>query len=570
MRNLKINKKHLNAILIFALYVILSLAMYKVLKRDFIWNGDDVYYQFQRIMGVGHNFTDGLLTSNISSSNFGRIGYGVNLFYPWLTLIPFQIIYNLNGNWINTYYLGLLFFFLISFLISHYAMKQFSKSSKLAVLFAIIYNFSTYRLIEMFSRASLAEYVASIFLPLCFLGLYQVFFGDSKKWKPLAIGLSLVIFSHVLTTFMTIMMFVLILVVFGYKIKFTKSRLLCLVKATISTVLATLIFTFSFLSEELYQKYVLPDPTKLQGLKLSDLILFSLDNTSYRAIEGNVYNIGLLLILAILFGAILYKKFNSKIRAVYIIFVISTMLATNIFPWKLLQNTPVQAIQFPFRFLLFATLFGSVVMAKELSFAFEFVFENHFVFMSLITAIVAGGLWYSSIQNAYPNTLLSRSQLVIDNNTVSSNRVPDPFPGQYLPKRAADNLNQINNHMVKVNGRKFVQIPEEEHNGNSFTLEGIKKGDVIDLPYIRYKYTQASIYGRKVPISFSKRRTVQLVAKHNYANLRINLSYGSRNLFTLVTSLSVLMWIHLLFSRPIAFVLDKLKRKDEPDIEVVS
>jgi len=30
------------------------------------------------------------------------------------------------------------------------------------------------------------------------------------------------------------------------------------------------------------------------------------------------------------------------------------------------------------------------------------------------------------------------------------------------------------------------------------------------------------------------------------------------------------MWIYLLFSRPIAFVLDKLKRKDESDIEVVS
>jgi len=98
----------------------------------------------------------------------------------------------------------------------------------------------------------------------------------------------------------------------------------------------------------------------------------------------------------------------------------------------------------------------------------------------------------------------------------------------------------------------------------------VKKGDKIDLPYIKYKYTQARIYGRRVSISPSKRGTVQLVAKHNYANLRINLSYGSRNLFTLATSLSVLMWIYLLFSRPIAFVLDKLKRKDEPDIEVVS
>lgn len=550
--------------------MILSLSMYVILKRDFIWNGDDVYYQFQRIMGIGHNFTDGLLTSNISSSNFGKIGYGVNIFYPWLTLIPFQIIYNLNGNWINTYYLGLLFFFLISFLISHYAMKQFSKSSKLAVLFAIIYNFSTYRLIEMFSRASLAEYVASIFLPLCFLGLYQVFFGDSKKWKPLAIGLSLVIFSHVLTTFMTIMMFVLILAVFGYKIKFTKSRLLCLVKATISTVLATLIFTVPFLAEEIYQKYGVPSPTELKGLELSKLIQFSLDNTSYRAIEGNTYNIGLLLIVALFVGMVTFKKFNGAFKASYLLFGITFILSSSIFPWSLFQNTPIQVIQFPFRFLLFASLFGSVIAAKEISLAFEKGFEKYFVAMALLTAMIAGGCWYSSIASAYPNSLLSKSELIINSKMIAADKVPDSYLEQYVPSIGQKDIDQVKKHVIKINVHESAQIPRTNHNGNFFTLKNVKKGDKIDLPYIKYKYTQARIYGRRVSISPSKRGTVQLVAKHNYANLRINLSYGSRNIFTLATSLSVLMWIYLLFSRPIAFVLDKLKRKDESDIEVVS
>jgi len=72
VRNLSINKKYLNAFLIFILYVVLSLAMYAVLKRNFIWNGDDIYYQFQRIMWAGHNFTDGILTSNISPVILGK------------------------------------------------------------------------------------------------------------------------------------------------------------------------------------------------------------------------------------------------------------------------------------------------------------------------------------------------------------------------------------------------------------------------------------------------------------------------------------------------------------------
>jgi len=505
------NLKYLNSFLIFILYVVLSLAMYVVLKRDFIWNGDDVYYQFQRIMGVGHNFTDGLLTSNISPSNFGKMGYGVNVFYPWLTLLPFQFIYNLNGNWISSYYLGLLFFFLVSFLISHYAMKQFSGSNKMSVLFAIIYNFSTYRLIEMFSRASLAEYLASIFLPLCFLGFYQIFFGDGKKWKSLAIGLSLVIFSHVLTTFMTILMFVLILVMFCYRIKFTKSRVLSLVKAIIATVLATVIFTVPFLSEEAYQKYGVPDPVALKGLDLSNLIQFSLDNTSYRAIEGNVYNIGLMMIVALFIGIVTFKSFNRSMKAIYLIFVVTFILSTNVFPWHLLQNTPIQVIQYPFRILLFASLFGSIVAAKEITLVFQVSFDKYFAGVALLTAVVAGGLWYSSISNAYPGTLLSKSQLVIDSKMIDAGKIPDSYLEQYVPLSAQKNLNQVAKHVVSINGHESAQIPRAAYNSNFFTFKHIKKGDKIDLPYIKYKYTQAQIDGRQVPISASKRGTVQII-----------------------------------------------------------
>jgi len=48
------------------------------------------------------------------------------------------------------------------------------------------------------------------------------------------------------------------------------------------------------------------------------------------------------------------------------------------------------------------------------------------------------------------------------------------------------------------------------------------------------------------------------------------MSYGSRNLFTLATGLSVLAWIYLLLSKPIAWALAKLKRKNKSNIEIVS
>lgn len=563
--NLKLNKKYIQSILIVALYAVLALFMYGVLKRDFVWNGDDVYYHFQRIMGLSNNLTDGLLTSNISSTNFGKIGYGVNIFYPWLTLLPFQIIFHFTRDWINTYYLGLLLFFFSSFLISHFSMKQLAKSNKVAVLFAIIYNFSTYRLIEVFTRAALAEYIASIFVPLCFLGLYQIFFGDSKHWKPLAVGLSLVIFSHVLTVFMCLMMFVLVLVLFIGKIKWSKTRVLNFFKAVLTTVLATVIFTVPFLMEEAFDKYGVPDPTVLKGQDISKLLLASFNSTSNRAIEGNIYNIGLIMVVALFLGILAFRRFNWTFKAIYIMFVVTFLLGTNIFPWYLLQNTPIQVIQYPFRFFMFTTLFGSAVAAQGLTFIFEHWSTKTFSVLTVLTAVVAGGLWYSSISNAYPHSLLSKPELIITQKMIADNKVPESYIDQYVPVRATKQLENIKHHEVNINDKIIAQIPTNDNHRNVYTLQGIKKGDVIDLPYIRYKYTQAKVNGRRVPITFSKRGTVQMIAKHNYSEMRISLSYGDKGLFTLATSFSVLAWIYLLFSEVIASALSKLRR---PKIEI--
>lgn len=566
---LKLNKRYRKLFLVLVLYLVLSLAMFWILRRNFIWNGDDIYYQFQRIMGLGFNFTDGLLTSNISPTNFGKMGYGVNIFYPWLTMIPFQLLYHVRGNWISAYYLGLLFYFMTSFLISHYSMKKFSGSSKLAVLFAVIYNFSTYRLIEMFTRASLAEYLASVFLPLCFVGFYQLFFSEGHQWKNLTIGLSLVIFSHVLTTFMTVILFILILAIWYYRIKFSKTLVLNTFKAMISTVMATLVFTVPFLSEEAYQKYSVPDPTKLKGLDFSALFQASLNNTSYRAIEGNTYNIGFILIVALLIGLVLFKKFSRTFKATYLMYIFTLVLTTNLFPWTILQNTPVQVIQYPFRFLLFATLFGSVVMAQEVAIIFKASFEKRFVLMAIVLSIIAGGLWTASIQNAYPNSLLSKSQLIIDQRMINEDRIPDSYLAQYVPVREQKQIDSVEKHDVWVGNKKSVQIPRVDYKGNYFTFRHIRKNTKIDLPYVKYKYTNANIYGRPVTTNYSKRGSVEIIAPRNYNTMRIELSYGNRNLFILATSLSILAWIYLWFSEPIAQVLVRFKRK-ENNVEIVS
>ncbi|AKP03193.1 hypothetical protein ABB44_05855 [Companilactobacillus farciminis] len=536
-------------LLIVLFYLVISIIMYEFYKRDFVWTGDDIYYQFQRIMGLSTNFTDGLLASNLSVMNFGKIGYGVNIFYPWLTLIPFKLIFQFTNNWISAYYLGLLFYFFVSFLISHYSMKKFSGSTKVAMMFSIIYNLSIYRLIDLFTRGAVAEYLATIFLPLCFLGFYEIFFGDGKQWKPLAIGMSLVIFSHVLSTFMCVIIFTLLLIFFSPKLKLTKERLLNFVKAVITTVGATLIFTIPFLMEELFQKYGVPDKQILKGQDLGKLLSESLINNSRKVVENNLYNVGLTMLIAIVLGLIIFRKFDFKYKAIYVIFVASLLLTTELVPWHIFQNTPIEVIQFPYRFLMFTTLFGSVILAQALNVIFSGQMTKQFPIVLGVLTIINGGLWMQSVNYGASGEVLASPKSYISQKMINDNAIPDSYLTQYIPVVGLSKADTVIQHQLFVNDQQSIQIPAVKGHTNEFYLDNIKKGDKIDLPYVRYKYTKANFNGHKVSISLSKRGSVQVIAPKTAKKVVIQLSYGNRKLFAGAAILSALTWIYLLFSK---------------------
>ena len=536
-------------LLIVLFYLVVSIIMYEFYKRDFVWTGDDIYYQFQRIMGLSTNFTDGLLASNLSVMNFGKIGYGVNIFYPWLTLIPFKLFFQFTNNWISAYYLGLLFYFFVSFLISHYSMKKFSGSTKVAMIFSIIYNLSIYRLIDLFTRGAVAEYLATIFLPLCFLGFYEIFFGDGKQWKPLAIGMSLVIFSHVLSTFMCVIIFTLLLIFFSPKLKLTKDRLLNFVKAVITTVGATLIFTVPFLMEELFQKYGVPDKQILKGQDLGKLLSESLINNSRKVVENNLYNVGLTMLIAIVLGLIIFRKFDFKYKTIYVTFIASLLLTTELVPWHIFQNTPIEVIQFPYRFLMFTTLFGSIVLAQALNIIFSNQMTKQFPIVLGLLTIINGGLWMQSVNYGASGEVLASPKSYISQKMINDNAIPDSYLTQYIPVTGLAKADTVIQHQLFVNDQQSIQIPAVNGHTNEFYLDNIEKGDKIDLPYVRYKYTKATFNGQKVPISLSKRGSVQVIAPKKAKRVVIQLSYGNRKLFAGAAILSALTWIYLLFSK---------------------
>ncbi|WP_164509406.1 YfhO family protein [Companilactobacillus jidongensis] len=528
------------------LYAGLTLFMLLTIKRDFVWNGDDIYYQFQRMQNIVYSIRDAHTIPTISINNFGLIGYGINIFYPWITLIPFAIISFFITNPITIYYVGLAFFFLLSFCISHYAMKSFSGSTKQAVIFAVVYNFSTYRLIEMIARSSIAEYIATIFLPLCLLGFYEVMFRDSSKWKTLVVGISMVIFSHILTTFMLVILFVL-LVIFNFRhIDQVRQRVISLVKAVITTVLATSIFTVPFIIEETFQKFGVPSPILLKGENLTKLVLYSLKNTSKRAIEGNVYNLGTILLLSLVIGLLFYKQFDKKYRIVYWISVISFLMTSNLFPWQLLEHTPIHVIQYPFRILMFTTLFASIVVAKIIELLSQGLNKKLWLTVAGMFIIINCSLWSISFNKSISGTLLSRDDLVITNKMIDAGLIPDTYLEQYVPSNVQATLGDITQHSLIINNNKSVLKPIITADGNSYELNHVKRGSIIDLPVAYYHGTSAKVNGKRIPINRSDRGSLRWKADHNYKHVTVITNYESKLLYWIVTMITILTWIFIM------------------------
>lgn len=90
-------------------------------------------------------------------------------------------------------------------------MKAYSKKSLASFIFSLVYTFAPYRL--YLGGAVFGEYLAVTFLPLLFLGIYEVLWGDKKKWYLLAISGALVAYAHILSVFLSLQFAVILFII---------------------------------------------------------------------------------------------------------------------------------------------------------------------------------------------------------------------------------------------------------------------------------------------------------------------------------------------------------------------
>ena len=345
MKNNIIVKKFILLILFCFLSVIFVLPL---VKTNIIFYGDDLIFQLHRILEMVTNLKNGNLFIGIYTYTFHSIGYPLNLFYPWVTLLPFIFFGLLVKNSVIAIYIGIAFYTFLTLTFTYWTTKKFSNNNLQSFMTAIIYTFCSYRTIDIYARFALGEFIALTFLPLCVYGLYAIVLGNSKDWPFLGFGMSFVLLSHLLS--------VVLYAIF-----------LFLGKAILISILSSAIFWIPFLEQETYQKISQPDKMDMvaQALLPSKVIIESLNNNLTRGDAGNTYNIGIILFLAIIIGIAQYKDWNKNYKIIYLLGIVFLFVSTSLLPWNLIEKTPLSIIQFPWRFLTISSYLLSLVAGHE-------------------------------------------------------------------------------------------------------------------------------------------------------------------------------------------------------------
>ena len=491
------------------------LALCYPLYTDYITIGHDIPYHLLRIEGIAEGIRNGSALP-IKIHPFWARGYGyavgvlygdVLLYFPaFLRLLGFSI-QSAYKIFVATINLG-------TVIIAYFSFKRMFRSRKLGILGGLIYSASLYRLTDTYTRGSVGEYCAMMFLPMILCGFFLILTEtDKKNWFRNAaltsLGLTGLIQSHTLSCAMAVIVVILSCIIL-FRYVFRRYTFCALASALGLTFLLNAGFLVPFLdyyfNSELYinsDKWTSNTSITFQESGLLPVQLFSLfqhsNGGSWRTLAG-VYNemtpgMGIFFLLGILAFAYLllfYRKECSKIQNYKSAFFCLTMgclllfMSTCIFPWDALTSLSepaakvVSSLQFPWRFLSIASVLLTFTACFAISALSQIIKRENFTAvlmgMFVLFAVNIGWYFYDFSFNSAPYRVYDASEL----ETMAM------YSYEYLP--AAVDPSLITANTTKTQNAQIIDSYQKHGTEIICHVATAATEGYIDFPLNYYRY----------------------------------------------------------------------------------
>lgn len=484
--------KWIHYLIIIAVGIILSIPLKNIEIRD----THDGFIHLLRLIGTFDAISIGQIPPIIAPDFCSAMGYAMNLFYPPLvTYIPllFKLI-------TPTYAIALKVFGGVCIVFSGITMYNFvyqvTKKRTIALFSAIVYLIAPYKLGNVYKRYAIGEFVALIFLPILFQGMHSLFKEDGKKHYYIALGATLLILSHTITTLYAAI-FCIIYIIFYIPKLLEKKVIKKLFINLIFILLITALFILPMLEAKQDTDYTIfsdslmrttNEYTYTNSLEISE---FFKDIGEENA---TTYIIGIPVIILLLLSFYTIKKVDIKYKDMYIIFAVfsflSLYIATKYFPWQIMPSVLCK-LQYPWRLVGFFNFFSSLICSINLYIVMkEFVKKDWLKVIVLLIILVLCICYTIQVLDKFKSTDSQKDEryesLVLENTKIDHMKINR----DYLPEKAIylqDTYMKTKQNKTDVlEGSAQILNEEKEKLNMSMDMVNAEKDAILEFPYIYY------------------------------------------------------------------------------------
>lgn len=532
------NKKALTIALL--LLLISGVSIFPFFLNNHIYFQDDIYFHAARL----ENYYEAIKHLDFFPRVFpgmgNNYGYGADLFYPSILLLPFALFRLLGIEFVHSFFLYQFLISLGTAVICYFVMKQIANSRKYGLLFACMYTLSTYRLIDQSVRGALGETLAFMFLPLVLFAMYNIFYQKKNSWVLLAAGMSLLIASHLITAFYTAIIIGVFLIINLHLV--TKKIAITLLKAILTSFLLSAWFFIPYFEQVSQIEFFFSKPELWKyGLdfSLADLINNSIANVG-RNTRGLAPNFGIFLLVIFAVALLNYKKLSDKLQKVLLAAVALIVASTNLFFWSYFRKTFFAIIQFEWRLLIFVTLFGCV-LGTFVIFRYKAFSKDSNVALVLLLIV---GLAYSFNGNSLAQSVHNQSSAISNENYLEFNPSEIGHGKEYLVK-GTEAEKYFYAAYPRINGKvKKTKEIQHRYKTSQYAVVTASKS-TVQLPHFSYVGYQVFLDGEKVS-NYEKDGLVTLDVPAGRHSIKINYAGTFLQKFSLILSILTIAFLMIL------------------------
>jgi hypothetical protein len=389
--------------LLLAALVLSGLAVFLV---PGIPSGNDLYYHFTRLYTMCQDFRLGEIPAMVNHEALSNYGYATGLFYPDVFLYPCALLVLCGMGIVAAYKCFVAAWMLLTAFSAYFCARKLSATPFGAFAVALLYSWSSYLATDLFIRAALGEVLVFAFMPWIVWGLYEILFGDPRRFWWFSFGFAGVVCSHGLSL-------VILAFLCGAIVAFNFLRLLreprrllylalsplpaLLVGAAVLAPSAEQFAHFDFLikgeKNADFLDHCMPALKLFLEIPTCELEIW------HPAGVGTIF-----LILLILRGRLVSRRTPlERYRDILLVAGVSCLaLSTSMPPWKEVLQ-PLVVIQFPWRFFGPATAFlafgGGLALSAHVG--TDWKRERYWL---LVAVAGAASMWFANVGYIYGAT----------------------------------------------------------------------------------------------------------------------------------------------------------------------